>query len=114
MPDNLTQEENNKLMTLVGNKLLSYSDMVKRTSDPDRKAVFPFPFALTVGEDKDFVVNAMAFVSVDGRSIPIFAKILDDDNIVFYPSKKLTAAIEKEVADEEKAKAESQVAPEAQ
>lgn len=113
MPDNLTQEENNRLMSLVEKKMLSYSEMMKSVSDPDRKSVFPFPFALTVGEDKSFVVNAMAFVTVDGKIIPVFAKIVDEDTIVFYPSKKLTAALEKEVADEEKAKAESQVAPEA-
>lgn len=113
MPDNLTQEENKRLMALVEKKMLSYSEMMKSVSDPDRKSVFPFPFALTVGEDKDFVVNAMAFVTVEGKIIPVFAKIVDEDNIVFYPSKKLTSALEKEVAEEEKAKAESQVAQEA-
>lgn len=113
MPDNLTQEENKKLMALVEKKMLSYNRMMKMVKDPDRKSVFPFPFPLTVGEDKDFVVNAMAFVTVEGKIIPIFAKIVDADNIVFYPPKKLTAAMEKEVAEEEKAKAESQVAPEA-
>jgi hypothetical protein len=111
MPDNLTQEENKKLMALVEKKMLSYSEMMKKVNDPDRKSVFPFPFAVSAGED--FVVNAMAFVSIEGKIVPIFAKIVDADNIVFYPSKKLTAAMEKEVEEEEKAKAESQVAPEA-
>lgn len=111
MPDNLTQEENKKLMALVEKKMLSYSEMMKMVNDPDRKSVFPFPFAVSAGED--FVVNAMAFVSVENRIVPIFAKIVDADNVVFYPSKKLTAAMEKEVAEEEKDKAESQVAPEA-
>lgn len=113
MPDNLTQEENKKLMALVEKKMLSYSEMMKRVDDPDRKSVFPFPFALTVGEDKSFVVNAMAFVTVENKIIPVFAKIVDEDNIVFYPSKKLTAALENEVAEEEKAKEEAQVAQEA-
>jgi hypothetical protein len=112
MPDNLTQEENNKLMALVEKKMLSYREMMKSVSDPDRKSVFPFPFALTVGEDKSFVVNAMAFVTVENKIIPVFAKIVDEDTIVFYPSKRLTAALEKEVAEGEKAKAEALVAPE--
>lgn len=107
MPDNLTQEENKKLMALVEKKMLSYSEMMKMMKDPDRKSVFPFPFAVSAG--KDFVVNAMAFVSIEGKIVPIFAKIVDADNIVFYPSKVLTDAMEKEVAEEEKAKAESQV-----
>ena len=111
MPDNLTQEENKKLMALVEKKMLSYSEMMKMVNNADRKCVFPFPFAVSAGEN--FVVNAMAFVSIEGKIVPIFAKIVDADNIVFYPSKKLTAAMEKEVAEEEKAKAESQVAPEA-
>lgn len=113
MPDNLTQEENKKLMALVEKKMLSYSEMMKMVNNPDRKSVFPFPFSIPVNGDKEFVVNAMAFVSVEGKIIPVFAKIVDADNIVFYPSKKLTAAMEKEVAEEEKAKAEAQVAPEA-
>ena len=113
MPDNLTQDENEKLMALVEKKMLSYTEMMKTVNQPDRKCVFPFPFALPVGGDKDFIVNAMAFVTVEGKIIPVFAKIVDADNIVFYPSKKLTAAMEKEVAEEEKAKAEAQVAPEA-
>lgn len=111
MPDNLTQEENKKLMALVEKKLLSYSEMLKMVNDPDRKSVFPFPFAVSAGEN--FVVNAMAFASIEGKIVPIFAKIVDADNIVFYPSKKLTAAMEKEVEEEEKARAEAQVAPEA-
>ena len=111
MPDNLTQKENKKLMALVEKKMLSYNEMRNMMNDPDRKCVFPFPFAVSAGEN--FVVNAMAFVSIEGKIVPIFAKIADPDNIVFYPSKKLTAAMEKEVEEEEKAKAESQVAPEA-
>lgn len=99
-------------MSLVEKKMLSYREMMRSVNDPDRKSVFPFPFALTVGEDKSFVVNAMAFVTVENKIIPVFAKIVDEDNIVFYPSKKLTAALEKEVAEEEKAKAEALVAPE--
>lgn len=111
MPDNLTQEENKKLMALVEKKMLSYSEMLKMVNNPDAKSVFPFPFAVSAGED--FVVNGMAFVGLEGKIVPIFAKIVDADNILFYPSKTLTAAMEKEVAEEEKAKTESQVASEA-
>lgn len=113
MPHNLTQEENKKLMALVEKKMLSYREMLKMVNDPDLKSVFPLPFPLTLGEDKDFVVNAMAFVGVKNGIIPVFANIIDFDNVIFYPSKDLTAAMEKEVEEEENPKAESQVAPEA-
>lgn len=111
MPENLTEEENKKVMSLVEKKMLSYSEMLKMMNNREAKSVFPFPFAVSAGED--FVVNAMAFVSLEGKIVPIFAKIVDADNILFYPSKTLTAAMEKEVEEEEKAKAEAQVAPEA-